>query len=84
MDALGQLYEDGNGVEKDLELAAQWYYEAIEYGSAEAELNYARILLLRGDEQAGFWYLEQAAMHGNQSATEYLQMNSEKQDSDIS
>ncbi|WP_042700469.1 tetratricopeptide repeat protein, partial [Methanocorpusculum bavaricum] len=36
---LGASYEDGEGVEKDLDKAAYWYTKAAEQGNAEAQNN---------------------------------------------
>lgn len=41
-EALGRCYENGHGVEKDLELAAQKYLEGYRYGSQECKAGYLR------------------------------------------
>jgi TPR repeat protein len=41
-EALGRCYENGHGVEKDLEMAAQKYLEGYRYGSQECKAGYLR------------------------------------------
>ena len=37
---VGNAYFQGNGVKKDLEKAAKWYYEAIQHGNEEVKENF--------------------------------------------
>ena len=42
LEALTDYYENGHGVEKDLEMAAQKYLEGYRYGSQECKAGYLR------------------------------------------
>ena len=57
---LGQLYEQGFGVEKDPEKAAVWFFRSARTGYTEGIRNYIRILetgtgLPMDKEAAAYW-----------------------------
>eukprot|EP00037_Helgoeca_nana_P023793 m.247663 g.247663 ORF g.247663 m.247663 type:complete len:449 (-) comp26458_c0_seq1:376-1722(-) len=43
--ALGEIFEDGEGVDPDLALAVKWFRQAAKRGHAEAQFNLGRCLL---------------------------------------
>ncbi|KAK6173927.1 hypothetical protein SNE40_017298 [Patella caerulea] len=66
---LGLCYEVGDGVEKDLDKAMEYYEKAGESGHAEALYNLA---LLQEDEDTMIELLEKSAEHGLSQAQKYL------------
>ena len=73
---LGQMYEDGVGVAKDLTAAADWYLKAGEQGNGAAQLKlgeiYAAGLAVDRDlRQSAHWY-KKAGEHGDVRAKEAL------------
>src|ERR1044071_6792135 len=69
---LGWLYEEGEGTEKNLEVAFHWYQKAAENGNINAQYNLG-YLYERGEgteknlEKAFYWY-QKAAENGNLNA----------------
>jgi predicted aspartyl protease len=69
---LGVIYENGEGVPKDTELAAQWYRKAAEQGDAAAEYQLGWMYeagegVARNDALAAHWY-RKAAEQGHADA----------------
>lgn len=73
MNKVGEMYENGYGVEKDTYKAKMWYKKAIKYGCDQAKINIDRIvredvkeILAKGDDyirkgnydNALHWYME--------------------------
>lgn len=75
---LALMYENGNGVERDLERAAYWYEKTAEQGDREAQLTYAMLCALgKGVEadlaRACHWAVR--SLHqGNSKALQTLQL----------
>ena len=74
---LGALYQSGQGVERDLSIAASLYAEAAEAGEVDAQFNLANMYLLGegvlpDDGRARHWY-ERAAAQGHQGALQNLE-----------
>lgn len=69
MNMLGLMYSNGEGVEKNSELAIHWYKEAADGGLAVAmyNLGYEYRYILENYQQAFYWY-QQAANTGYISA----------------
>ncbi len=69
---ISNLYEQGQGVPRDLTIAARWMLRAAERGYATAQLNYG-LMLERGQgvardlAAAGGWF-EKAALQGDKEA----------------
>jgi TPR repeat protein len=62
MFAMGLLYQEGSGVDRNIGLAETWYERASAKGSGPAMFNLAQILLSRPAAQAkGFEWLRKAA-----------------------
>jgi|GEM_PF-5890463 len=73
---LGVIYEQGSGVQKDLETAFKWYTEAALQENAEGELKVAEfyrfgIAVLQDSNEAKKWY-ERAVKHGSKEALQAL------------
>jgi predicted aspartyl protease len=69
---LGVIYQDGNGVPKDAEVAAQWYRKAADQGYADAQYNLGWMYdagegMPRNAPLAAKWY-RKAAEQGNADA----------------
>ncbi len=66
---LAELYDGGDGVPRDAELALRWYERAAQQGNEEAQLalglNYADV---RHDNLSAFGFFQQAADQGNVTA----------------
>jgi TPR repeat protein len=65
---LGSMYENGQGVQKNMQLAFKWYEKAAHQGHALAQLNMGRLYLAgmsvpRDPHQAAYW-LDLAAAQG--------------------
>ena len=63
---LGRMYEEGNGVEKNLTLALSWYKKAADQGNAEAQFNVGTMYdqgegVTADKSQAIAWYKKAAA-----------------------
>jgi localization factor PodJL len=73
---IGRRYTDGDGVERDLAIAAKWYEAAARAGSASAQYRFANFLE-KGNgipldvEKAALWY-QRAAEQGNALAMHNL------------
>src|SRR5689334_6842286 len=64
--SLGLAYEYGNGVERDISQAAEWYRRAADRGLPEAQNNYGRLLMMglgvtENDAEAMKWFRRAAA-----------------------
>lgn len=75
MNALGQMYASGRGIEKDVKLATEYFRKAAELGNAEAQQNLGSALMLGdGIEQdmveALKWFII-SARAGNKAAASY-------------
>jgi TPR repeat protein len=73
---LGALYQTGQGVSQDLEMAASLYGKAAQAGDAAAQFNLANLYslgegVLPDDDRARHWY-EQAAAQGHAGAQQNL------------
>ncbi len=73
---LGVLYFDGLGIDRDDEVAAQWFTRAAEAGNAEAQFNLGRMYfagrgLTQDYDKARQWY-EQASNAGHAEASYHL------------
>lgn len=74
---VGRMYEKGNGVSKDLTLAAKWYRQAASRGHAEAQYRvavgytYGLGGLNKDDAEAGRW-LKKSAEGGYKKAQKML------------
>jgi len=73
---LGLMYDAGQGVSQDFEIAVEWYQLAAEQGSATAQNNLGGMYetgqgVLQDDKAAFFWY-QQAAEQGNLKAQNSL------------
>ena len=75
---LALMYQNGNGVERDLERAAYWYDKTARQGDSEAQLTYAMILALgKGTAQdiAAACHWATVSYHsGNEKAWQTLQI----------
>jgi TPR repeat protein len=74
---LGNLYQVGEGVTRDLPAAAAWYAKAAEQGDAEAQYNLANMYLMgegveQDDAKALSWY-RKAAAQGHAAAQQNLE-----------
>ena len=74
--ALGKLYENGDGVKKDYAEAAKWYRKAAEAGHAEAMYNLGAMYqyglgVIKDNKEAVSWY-RKAAEAGNDWAMYHL------------
>ena len=56
--ALGEMYRKGDGVQKELELAVEWFKKAEVPGSVEAQMNIAEILYCKSREESDGWRRE--------------------------
>lgn len=69
---LGDLYEEGRGVQKNLKLAADWRKKAADRGNTEAQLKLGKMYLsgegLDKDQAKGEYWLSRAATEGNSEA----------------
>ena len=68
---LGQMYEDGDGVAKSYEKAAEWYRKAAEQGNADAQERLGGMYssgygVAKSYEKAAEWY-RKAAEQGNKA-----------------
>ena len=76
---LAMMYENGNGVERDLPRAAHWYRRAAELGDMVAQLTYAAICLLgnkgvEADYPAACHWALLSLRQGNKRAAQTLQI----------
>lgn len=75
---LALMYQNGNGVEKDLEKAAYWYDKTAKQGDSEAQLTYAMILALgkgvEPDIAAACHWATLSYHQGNEKAWQTLQI----------
>jgi len=62
---LGQLYRDGKAVYQDRKKAEQWFTQAAQAGSTEAEYALGKLLLDQHRSVDGLRWLDSAASHGN-------------------
>lgn len=62
---LGQLYRDGKAVYQDRKKAKQWFTQAAQAGSADAEYALGKLLLEQHRSEDGLRWLDSAADHGN-------------------
>lgn len=68
MNRLGTLYRDGNGIEKDVKIAKNWFKKASDMGNVDAMVNLGDILQSEGHtEEANILY-RKAAKLGNMNA----------------
>ena len=51
MFALGMCYQDGTGVEQDLEKASEWYEKALDAGYVPDEEDVARLTEVLGEHR---------------------------------
>ena len=58
-DAVGSAYAKGQGTEKDLKAAEQWWLQAIKHGNKEARLHLGEEFLQEGQVKQAEIYLEQ-------------------------
>jgi TPR repeat protein len=69
---LGDLYEDGIGVQKNPSLSADWRTKAANRGNTEAQLKLGKMYLdgdgVEKDEAKGEFWLNRAATEGNSEA----------------
>jgi TPR repeat protein len=73
---MGQLYDEGLGIQRDRAVAADWYRKAADQGYASAETSLGLLYDLgwgvtQDDAQAVGWY-RKAAVQGDPSAQLYL------------
>jgi TPR repeat protein len=73
---LGVMYDQGAGVDRNLEKAADWYRKAAEKGFIDAQTNigimyYHGLGLPRDHDEAAKWF-QLAALQGDAEASEYL------------
>ena len=71
---LGFLYYHGQGVQKDLEQAAEWYKQAAERGDPQAQVNLGNMYLSgegvpRDISQAAFWHKQSVKLKKNSDVT---------------
>ncbi len=75
---LAMMYENGNGVERDLARAAFWYQKAADRGNRDAQLTYAMLLALGKGVAAniagGCHYATLSYHQGNQNALQALRI----------
>ncbi len=73
---VGHAYETGEGMEKNLEKAVEWYRKAAENCNEDGEHALANCLLsgngVKRDEGAAFDWMIRAAYHCNREAERYL------------
>ena len=77
MARLGRAYRDGKGVEKNLELAAEWMRKAADKDLWWAKLELAQIILKNNkttDKKESFNLFKQLSEKGNTFATQQLSM----------
>ena len=68
LNKLGNMYEEGKGVERDHSKAIEFYKKAAELGNSEAQCNYGVMLQEENDERKkteGAQYLHKSALQGN-------------------
>ena len=69
---LGELFDAGSGVERNLKLAADWREKAANRGHHPAQLKLAKMYLVgegvERDQVKGEYWLERAAVEGNSEA----------------
>ncbi len=72
---VGLMYENGQGTDKDIAKALEWYLKAAQQGLAEAQFNYGYQLAARENEEEkaeGLEWIRKAADQGDEAASEYL------------
>lgn len=65
---LGKLYRDGRGVERNSTESLFWFRRSAEAGNDYSQYALGKLLVERGDAQAGIHWLEKAAAQSNQYA----------------
>jgi len=73
---LAGMYEDGNGIEEDIDKAVYWYTKAAEQGLADAQFELG-VMYFNGDnveidDVKGADLIRQAADQGHQDALEWF------------
>lgn len=75
---LGTMYEDGNGIKRDLIAAASWFKLAAQEGNPEAEYKYALCLIygkgVLRDFNSGIKWLVSSSINGKEKATLLLEV----------
>jgi TPR repeat protein len=69
---LGNLFDAGEGVEKNFPAAVRWYKTAVKAGSAEAAFNLAMSYRNRGQNRWAKFWLEKASQLGDTDAVAEL------------
>lgn len=65
MSVLGHMFENGHGVEKDLDIAEKWYRRSMEHGFSTASFFLARLLAKQDRKLEAFNILDEMAHLGN-------------------
>ncbi len=85
--SLGCIYRDGINVEKNIEVARQWFERAAKYGNDDAKINLADLMVAEGKPEEYDVILElymSAARKGNRDARLKLSRILTQEKSDIS